>query len=254
MEVRLLPIPRHATLAVANQSCRSARRSPTMSAPSQPAPRVFVSHSHADNDYCRAFVNGLRTHSLDVWYDEHNLGWGQLRQTIDRELQSCRHFVAILSPAAVASDWVNMEIDAALALLRKQRLDSFLLVVARACDIPLTLEGFKRIEAPNTGAVGVEEAVRRTVHVVLPTRVETPSQPVSQPVVAQGGRPAPTDSQHAAAPLPVAPLRATEHLAELPSPAVRAEKPGREVVEQSASAAAQRIKRPVRSAPPRLVM
>ncbi|HST87400.1 MAG TPA: TIR domain-containing protein [Ktedonobacterales bacterium] len=220
-----------------------------MPAPPQPAPRVFVSHSHADNDYCRAFVNGLRTLGLDVWYDEHNLGWGQLRQTIDRELQRCRHFVAILSPAAVASDWVNMEIDAALALLRKQRLDSFLLIVARVCDIPVTLEGFKRIEAPNGRAVGVEEAVRRTVHVIQPARVETLSQPVSQPA-----GPAPTRSQHAAAPLPVAPLRVMRYPVAPPSPAMRAEKPGREVVEQPASTTVHRIKHPMRAAPWRLVM
>ncbi len=84
-------------------------------------PQVFVSHSHTDNEYCRAFVAALREALGDenaVWYDEHNLGWGALRQVIDRELQQRQHFIAILSPAAVASEWVNIEIDAALSLLR----------------------------------------------------------------------------------------------------------------------------------------
>ena len=82
-------------------------------------PQVFVSHNHNDNDYCREFVEALRQALGDdaaVWYDEHNLGWGALRQVIEAELRKCQHFVAILSPTAVESEWVNDEIDAARTL------------------------------------------------------------------------------------------------------------------------------------------
>jgi hypothetical protein len=34
------------------------------------APRVFVSHSHNDNEWCRAFVAALQAAGWDVWYDE----------------------------------------------------------------------------------------------------------------------------------------------------------------------------------------
>jgi hypothetical protein len=83
-------------------------------------PQVFVSHSHADNAYCRAFVAALRSALGDdaVWYDEHNLGWGNICRTIEHELERRQHFIAILSPAAVASDWVNDEIDALLGVER----------------------------------------------------------------------------------------------------------------------------------------
>jgi TIR domain len=164
---------------------------PTMMKPLN-TPRVFVSHSHEDNDYCRALVLGLRQSGLAVWYDEHNLGWGQLRQTIDRELQDCQHFVAILSPAAVASDWVNMEIDAALAQWRRKHLQMFLLVVAHPCNIPLTLEGFKRLEDPRGGGVAVEEAIRRVTQTVR--EVEgSPSPPQLPPMAA---RPPIASAQH----------------------------------------------------------
>lgn len=152
-------------------------------------PQVFVSHSHEDNLYCREFVRGLRAQDMTVWYDEHNLGWGQLRQTIDRELQRCQHFIAILSPSAVASAWVNLELDAALAQLRRGKLETFLLVVAQRCDIPLTLEGFKRLEAPGGKAIDVDDAVRRVTQVIndsrhsrgsLPTQVEDmPARPTT---------------------------------------------------------------------------
>ena len=84
-------------------------------------PKIFVSHSHQDNAYCREFVATLRQSigSDDaVWYDEHSLGWGKIRREIEQELAERQHFITILSPAAVKSEWVNDEIDAAIELRR----------------------------------------------------------------------------------------------------------------------------------------
>src|SRR6185437_16550112 len=111
--------------------------------------RVFVSHSHQDNDYCREFVAELRGLGYQVWYDEHNLGWGALRATIEKEMPQCQHFIAIFSPDSVASDWVNAEIDAALDLLKDGILQTITFVVARECAVPLLLRRWKRIEGAN---------------------------------------------------------------------------------------------------------
>src|SRR5690348_7089834 len=71
-------------------------------------PLIFVSHSHQDDDYCRAFVHELRAAGADVWYDEHNLTSGQLLTDIQRELHARRVFVPILSKAALhESTWVK---------------------------------------------------------------------------------------------------------------------------------------------------
>src|SRR5262249_52805841 len=126
----------------------------------------FVSHSHDDADFCSAFASELRTQGFDVWYDEHNLGAGSIRSEIEAVLTSCEHFVVILSPAAVASDWVNAEIDAALHLLRDRRLHTFVPVVARPCTIPLLLQRYKRIEHADGSAVAVDEAVKRTAQLL----------------------------------------------------------------------------------------
>jgi formylglycine-generating enzyme required for sulfatase activity len=161
-----------------------------MSAASLAAPRAFVSHSHADNVYCRQFVEGLRRCGLEVWYDEHNLGWGALRQVIERELQAREHFIAILSPAAVASDWVNAEIDAALFLLGRGQLRSFLLVTAAPCDVPLLLQRYKRIEAPGGQGYAPGEAAIRTVSIVAPELVVARA-PAAGPVAARPDNVAP---------------------------------------------------------------
>src|SRR5579859_4719364 len=70
---------------------------------------IFVSHSHEDNSYCRELVAALRAADADVWYDEQNLGSGRRLLTIERELRARPIFVVILSPAALASDWVRDE-------------------------------------------------------------------------------------------------------------------------------------------------
>lgn len=118
-------------------------------------PRVFVSHSHQDAMFCREYVKGLSERGASVWYDEHNLGWGALRATIEREMPQCQHFVGILSPAAVGSEWVNAEIDAALELLTEGILKTLTFVIAEPCVVPLLLRRWKRIEGSGGTAAPV---------------------------------------------------------------------------------------------------
>lgn len=165
-----------------------------MSTPSQAIPRIFVSHSHADNDYCRAFVNGLRTHGLDVWYDEHNLGWGALRQVIEREMQAREHFIAILSPAAVVSEWVNAEIDAALFLLGKGKLKSLLFVTATQCDVPPLLQRYKRIERPDGSGYAPAQVVSHVLTVVRPAAAHRAARSLTAVQTAPSVEPTPRPS------------------------------------------------------------
>lgn len=128
--------------------------------------RVFVSHSHHDNAYCREFVMGLRAQGFAVWYDEHNLGWGALRPTIETEMAQSQHFIAILSPAAVTSQWVNAEIDAALDLLGQGAIRSFAFVVAQRCETPLLLRRWKRIEGPDGGPMSAQSAALKVATIL----------------------------------------------------------------------------------------
>ena len=155
----------------------------TGSAASPDTPRIFVSHSHSDNAYCRAFVAALRDAlggaDEAVWYDEHNLGWGNIRRTIERELEQRQHFIAILSPAAVESPWVNDEIDAALGLLREGRMRTVAFVTAVKCDVPRLLRGYKRVEAAGGGGYPPAEAAQRVLRFIRPTTPPAPDSPPS---------------------------------------------------------------------------
>ena len=131
--------------------------------------RVFVSHSHQDNDFCHAIVQALRDAGADVWYDEHNLGSGRLGPTIERELRDRPVFVVILSPSALQSQWVEDETRWAYGLQRKDTKRIIQPVVAATIaedDIWLFLQDFKRIEADGRVPFTMREAASRLVHVL----------------------------------------------------------------------------------------
>ncbi len=142
-------------------------------------PQVFVSHSHADNDYCRAFVEALR-HALGdehdaVWYDEHNLGWGELWQEIDRQLLQRQHFIAILSPDGVTSNWVNREIHAAMSLLDQKHLYTIQIVIAAPCQVSPLLQPYKRIEQRGGQPYPPATAAMRAHRVIVGDRLPPPT-------------------------------------------------------------------------------
>jgi tetratricopeptide (TPR) repeat protein len=152
--------------------------------------RVFVSHSHQDNDFCHQIVQALRDAGADVWYDEHNLGWGELHDEIQRELGRRAIFVLILSKAVFASKWVKRETKWAYRLYDRDPTRAIVLVTAGQIDPVdfdpekgwLFLDDFKRIEAPGYKPYPAEEAARRLVRAFgLTPAGEAPIPVIPQP-------------------------------------------------------------------------
>ena len=146
--------------------------------------RVFVSHSHEDDAFCRTLVEALRDAGADVWYDEHNLGSGRLHDVILRELGHRPIFVVILSKGAFASRWVKRETDWAEELA--DRDPSRLLLPVTAGQIArddfgaengwLAYYSYKRIEAPGFAPYPPDEAARRLLRTLgLTPRGEAPA-------------------------------------------------------------------------------
>ncbi|HEX5440442.1 MAG TPA: toll/interleukin-1 receptor domain-containing protein, partial [Ktedonobacterales bacterium] len=78
--------------------------------------RIFVSHSHTDDEFADQLVVELRNAGADVWYDKENLGQAHIRDTVEREMRKRDVFIVVLSPTALESKWVKAEINAALDL------------------------------------------------------------------------------------------------------------------------------------------
>ena len=147
---------------------------------------LFVSHSHQDDAFARDLAGALRAAGADVWYDEDNLGSGQLGPVIEHELRARPIFILVLSPAALTSRWVEDECRWAYNRLRRDPTRTILPVTAAPLadedDIWLFLQDFKRVEAPGVQPYPKEEAIRRTLHALaLTPKGEAPASTAPQP-------------------------------------------------------------------------
>jgi hypothetical protein len=138
--------------------------------------RIFVSHSHKDNAWCRAFIRALRARDADVWYDEQNLDYGTLRPQIEREMLARPVFIAVFTPNAVVSKWVQREIDGAISLQDREPDRIFLPIIAARCDIPPLLSSFKWLSGPGNAPLTPDQAADMVANVLgFTALVPTPS-------------------------------------------------------------------------------
>jgi tetratricopeptide (TPR) repeat protein len=107
-------------------------------------PRIFISHSHKDNDFGIQLVEDLRRAIGDesaVWYDSRGgLSGGDIWwREIKKELRQRNTFIVILSPHSLKSRWVGREIDLAWAKHVRGRM-RIVPVLYQACKIPEDLQ------------------------------------------------------------------------------------------------------------------
>ena len=65
---------------------------------SNPAPTVFLSYASADREAARVLRDALPTFGLEVWYDESELGGGEVwDQKIRKQIRECDYFMPVIS-------------------------------------------------------------------------------------------------------------------------------------------------------------
>lgn len=103
-------------------------------------PRIFVSHSHYDSDFCRSFVANLRAtlhlaESDHIFYDETSLHFGdQWLQRIQYEVLARPLFMVILTPRSVAANYVRQETSLALRETIEHRGRKLIPILVEECD------------------------------------------------------------------------------------------------------------------------
>lgn len=76
--------------------------------------RVFVSHTHEDNELCVPLLAALDAWGVDYWFDTEQLNPGsQLSERIQQALNERDVFLRVCTPAAQQSFWMSRELDAA---------------------------------------------------------------------------------------------------------------------------------------------
>lgn len=81
-------------------------------------PRIFLSHSKADQDFVKKLAIDLRPARVEVWYDDWEIPPGaSLRLKIFKEgISGCDLFFVYLTKNSVESHWVKSELDAAFII------------------------------------------------------------------------------------------------------------------------------------------
>lgn len=128
-----------------------------------PPPRIFISHSNKDHNFCRQLVEDLRRALGDadaVWYDALGLQGGESWWSkIMLELKSRNAFIVVLSPDAMTSDYVNDEINMAWGQKNSPARMRLFPVLYRPCEVQIDLKSLQIISfvAPKSHETAFEE-------------------------------------------------------------------------------------------------
>ncbi len=96
--------------------------------------RIFISHAHEDQRVAQRLAGDLRKQGHDVWIAPDSIEPGESWvSAIDRGLHGCGIFLALLSPAAVKSQWVRSETRVAIQLEHQKKM-RVLPVMLKRCD------------------------------------------------------------------------------------------------------------------------
>lgn len=117
-------------------------------------PSLFLSHSSADKTFVEKLAKDLEGVGVNVWFDKWEIKVGDsLTGKIEEGLQANDYLGLVLSPAAVASEWVKAELSAAWC----RQMSSRKIVVIRIARS----HSFSRIESMRIFARAMMRALWR---------------------------------------------------------------------------------------------
>lgn len=96
--------------------------------------KVFVSHSHKDNEFTGKLVNDLKAAGADVWVDFNSISHDDFVQGINEGLTDRQWLVLVMTPDSLHSSWVPLEVNAALNRCRQRKMHGVIPVLAKPCD------------------------------------------------------------------------------------------------------------------------
>jgi TIR domain-containing protein len=93
---------------------------------------VFVSHHHSSEEgaFTARLVADRIAAGAEVWVDVVGAGAADFQKRINEALANCNWFVLVLTPAAIAFQWVEMEVHAAIRLKTQGRMRGIIQIMA----------------------------------------------------------------------------------------------------------------------------
>ncbi len=99
--------------------------------------QIFISHAHQDMHFAQKLAKALDLLGYKVWIAPGSIRPGEKwTEAISRGLEESNVFVLILSLDAIASNWVDTEMNLAIELNHEGKMEIFPLVL-KECDWPI---------------------------------------------------------------------------------------------------------------------
>ncbi|WP_316205312.1 toll/interleukin-1 receptor domain-containing protein [Bradyrhizobium sp. SZCCHNS3004] len=122
---------------------------------------VFISYSSKDRSFVDDLCHHLRRANVTFWLDRVEIGPGDyLRQKVNAGLSQAEYILAIISPNSMASEWVRVEIDAAMMReLSSKKVTVIPLLVGdvKHSDLPPDLQGKSYLDFRDGGLDNTSE-------------------------------------------------------------------------------------------------
>lgn len=121
-------------------------------------PNLFLSHSSIDKPFVEKLACDLKRLGVNVWLDKWEIRVGDsITWKIEEGIRENEFLGLVLSPEAVASEWVKSELSAAWFRQMQQKKISVLPILYRDCHIPLFLSDRKYADFRQDYQHGLEE-------------------------------------------------------------------------------------------------
>jgi len=103
--------------------------------------KVFISHSSRDKNFVSKLKKDLNDNLIETWFDKDEMFPGDdLMEKLSSGLDKSTHFLIILSPSSVESEWVQLELKNALSQIQEETLEKIIPIKYRECEIPKPIE------------------------------------------------------------------------------------------------------------------
>jgi hypothetical protein len=95
---------------------------------------LFVSHSHEDDQFTKQLVGDLQRAGAEVWVDQEGIHHGNIMNHIDEALGKADWLILVQTPDAVRSEYVKLEVSAALTRVMSGLMQGVIPIIAKPCD------------------------------------------------------------------------------------------------------------------------
>lgn len=124
-------------------------------------PKAFLSYSHRDRETAERLAHDLTSRGVDVWWDvwEMRPGVSLVKKIMRQGLVNCEFFLVLLTPASIASPWVEHELDEAFVRRVKGEC-SIIPIIGEDCKVPSPLQSLLWVDLTEDYDQGLRELLK----------------------------------------------------------------------------------------------